>query len=100
MSAFSWQVAALLVSIVAVVVSIGTFVRAGRWRDTDEGVRTVREIEDLKARMTRVEARLEGVARKEDIAALGGRIDGMGALVQRTDDAVTRIEQYLIGRPA
>lgn len=93
-----WQLVSIMISLGALLFAAATFVRAGRWRETDDGRRTSQDIGRLKDRMTVVETKIHGLATAADIAALSAKLDGLRDLVVRAETAVERVEQFFISK--
>ncbi len=111
----SYQAFSLLGIVASLLLSIFTYVRVGRWRETDEaklltgrvdkaeaniaGKAAISEVALIDRRVTTIEAKLEHVATKADIANLGAKLDGLGQLIVRAETAVERVEQFMMEKP-
>lgn len=92
------QAAAVLLSLVAVSIAIGTYVRAGRWKEGDDAKELVAKVEGIDRRLTTVETQVKNLATKEDVAGLAAELRGLERLIQKTDAGVERIEQFFISK--
>ena len=90
------QVAAILLSIMALTVAIATFARAGRWKDGSDAKELLTEVGAIDKRLTTVEAEMKGLATKADIASLSAKLDGVRELVVRAENAVERVEHIMM----
>lgn len=110
----------MLASIVAAAAAWAAFVRAGRWRDTDDGKVVQRDIHTIKNELTKIEVRLgsaekstdkmsemhgrmtafetklESVASSGDIRELKAELGGVRQIGSNTQAAVQRIENWLV----
>ena len=110
------QALAIAIAGLALVFSGGTFWRNGDWRKSDTW-RTLTElvaalaqrvtvvegrtgelptkISSINDRLTRVEAHLDDMPSKADIAELRATLDAQGSEIDVVRDTVVRIEDYL-----
>lgn len=91
-----WQLVSIAIALGAMLFSAATFVRAGRWRETDDGRRTSADIGKLKERMTVVETKLEDMPSKADFTALEAQLEGVEKMLRNTEAGVQRIEGYMM----
>lgn len=87
---------AIGVSIIALIFVIATYARASRWRETDEGQRTIADISGLKDRLTKVETKLSDMPSKADFATLEAQLEGFEKMLRNTEAGVQRIEGYMM----
>lgn len=112
------QAVAIIIAGLALIFSGGTFWRTGDWRKSDtwktltELVATLahrvtvvegrtgempNKIGAINDRLTRVEAHLDQMPSKADIASLSAKIDAVGDEADVIRSAVVRIEQFMMG---
>jgi hypothetical protein len=110
------QALAIVIAGLALVFSGGTFWRTGDWRKSDtwktltelvaalaQRVTVVEgrtgelptKIGSINDRLTRVEAHLDDMPSKADIAELRATLDAQGSEIDVVRDTVVRIEDYL-----
>ena len=90
------ELAPFLISTGALVMSIATFARAGKWRDSEEAKDLDKRIGAVEAKVGRHEVKLENIATKADIARVEADIRGLGKEISNVDAGVTRIETFLM----
>lgn len=93
----------VMVSLCAVGISLWVAVRAGRWRDSEaakalvERVGAVERLVGLHAqRLEQIEEDIAGLPTKADFARLEGEIVSTGRITERTEQAVLRLEDYMM----
>lgn len=90
--------AALAVAAAGLAVSCATFVRNGRWKDSEGAQALLGRVDDCENRLTKVEATQTGVATKAELASVQSELHGLSRLVERTEAGVARIESHLMSR--
>jgi hypothetical protein len=115
-----FQILTLIVTAIAAIAAWAAFVRAGRWRDSDDGKAVKEDIHTIKNelakingrlsraeevdkglptlvdRVTRVETAMESVATTADFRELSAEVDGIAREVKSTLAGVSRIEGWLV----
>lgn len=96
----------VLISLVAVGIALVVAVRAGKWRDSDaakalEGrIGTVEKASGLHAqRLEQIEDDIAALPTKADFARLEGEIVSTCRIADRTEQAVLRLEDYMMKGP-
>lgn len=93
----SWvQYASLAISACACLLAAASFVRTGRWRDTDEAKALAASIADMERRISIIENEIEDLPTKADIRGLEERITAVAGLVRHTQEGINRIEGYFL----
>jgi hypothetical protein len=90
------QVVTLMIATLGVILSLATFVRAGRWKEGEDAKALVKKVGDHDRRLTVVETEMRGLATKADTASILAHIDGIRDLVVRAENAVERVERHLM----
>ncbi len=101
------------VSVLACGIALYVAVRAGRWRDSDDakaidnrinalattvgGAATGLALGAVATRVTALEAGMQHVATKADIAGLKAEVKGLESTISSVDAGVSRIEDHLMG---
>ena len=120
MTATIFQILTLIAALIGAAAAWAAFVRAGRWRDSDDGKEVKQDIHSIKndltkingrldraeqadaglpllaERITKVETTLEAVATSADFAALKAEVEGLERVTRNTHASVARIEQWLM----
>ena len=73
-----------------------TYLRTGRWRETDDAKELVQRLDKCEDRLTTIEADLRNAASKAELAELKAELHGVRDLVERTEGGVRRIESHLL----
>ncbi len=89
------QIITIAFSAAALLASWATFIRAGRWRESDSAKELVGDVEDLKSRMSVVEAAQNKTATKEDVKRVETEIRGLEKVTKTQNDAVLLAVQGL-----
>ncbi|ESQ78498.1 hypothetical protein [Asticcacaulis sp. YBE204] len=100
--------ASLICSLAALGVAFATFMRAGRWKDTDDGKSVAAKFSDHDRRLAEIAAEQKSLATKADISRLKAEVEGLEKIVnirasegiratENVDAAVNRLETYLRG---
>lgn len=92
------QIASLLIAACALVMSVLTYVRAGRWKDSDAAQTLLATLSEHEKRLTAVEVKVSNLATKADIAKLEADFRSVEKQIQGVDEGVTRIERFLMER--
>ena len=94
---------ALTVSVIACALSAWTAVRAGRWRESDSAKDLMRRVGDTEntirlhaQRLGQIEEDIAALPTKADFARLEGEIVSTCRIADRTEQAVLRLEDYMI----
>lgn len=98
---------AVVVSCAALLLNIATFIRAGKWRESEEAKALVDNISGHESRLTKLETAQLNLATKADIASLeselhglektvNAKIDGVNHAVNSVGEGVDRIEGYFL----
>ncbi len=99
---------ALLLSAISCAIAAWTAVRAGRWRDSEAAKALVERISGVERttglheqRLGQIEEDILGLPTKADFARLEGEIVSTCRIADRTEQAVLRLEDYMMkaGRP-
>lgn len=94
---------AVALSVAALILNALTFLRAGRWRDSEgakalvERITGVERTADLhEQRIAQIEADVVGLPTKADFTRLEGEIKTTCAIADRTERAVLRLEDHIL----
>lgn len=122
MSVTAFQALGFVIQLMTFLLAGAAFARAARWKESDDAKqlhkdmhsltqsstelgRRIGQLEkdratakDLDHRLTRLEAKHDALATKEDMAELKGTFGGLKDLVIRAEAAVERVELYLMER--
>jgi hypothetical protein len=114
------QILQLVITVAAALAGWAAFVRAGRWRDSDDGKAVKEDIHSIKNeltsinarlnraeaadkdlpaisdRLTKVETTLESVATIGDFRELKADMAGMNRSLSNVEAATRRIESWLV----
>lgn len=90
------EIIAILGALVSMGCAIGSYVRTGRWRETDDAKQLVQRIDALEKRIALIEARDKDLPTKADLAALSGDVRLVKQLVERAEKGIDRIEAYMM----
>lgn len=96
-----------LISVICAVIAAGCAIlaarRAGRWRDSDAAQALLKRIENTERavdlheqRLDRIEAEIDELPTKADVARLEGVIGRTCAIAERTEGAVIRLQEFLM----
>lgn len=107
MSDQTWQVLAFGVAALAFLLSLATFLREGKWKDSEAAKAMSDDLADHGERLTALETEQKNLATKADIASLRAEFHGLEKVVTRevagiqqsvksTDAAIIRVEQFLM----
>ncbi|HVY32842.1 MAG TPA: DUF2730 family protein [Caulobacteraceae bacterium] len=72
--------------------------KAERWQDSEPGKQMVKRVDHAHERIQALEIRMEDLPTREDIARLEGEVAKVAAIGARTENAVERIEGYMMER--
>ena len=110
-----FQIGSFLLACVAFFISAATFLRAGKWRDSDEGKaliaridraekwgdseaakRLIDTVDEHGKRLAAGEERFASLATKADVAEVKADVRGLEKSVDKVDAGVSRIERILM----
>ncbi len=77
-----WQLVPILISLAALVVTLMTYQRAGKWKQSEEGRALVDKVNEHEGRLTVVETKQLNLATKADIAKLDAEFGGLQDVVK------------------
>lgn len=93
----------VLVSLIAVAISLWVAIRASRWRDSEAAKALVDRVTAVEGavklhaqRLEQIEEDIAGLPTKADFARLEGEIVSTCRIADRTEQAVLRLEDYMM----
>ncbi|EGF92441.1 hypothetical protein ABI_08770 [Asticcacaulis biprosthecium C19] len=108
---------AIFVSLAAFVMNVATFIRAGKWKESEEGKLLIARVEraekwseheiarallstvaEHETRLAAGEIKFLNLATKADIASVKAEVSALEKTIDKVDGAVVRIERLLMGR--
>jgi hypothetical protein len=92
----TYWLSAIVVSTLAFLVSVATYLRTGDWKRSEAGKEVEAKISGLDTRLTVVETNLEHLPSKSDVATLTAEVEALQDDVGIIRGGVRRIEDYLL----
>jgi uncharacterized coiled-coil protein SlyX len=96
MDQVTYWMTAIVVSTLAFLVSLATYLRTGDWKRSEAGKETHSRIEKLEGRLAVAEVRMEDLPKAADIATLSAEVEALQDDVKLIRSGITRIEDYLL----
>lgn len=90
------QVLTLGLSALSVGCALFVILRSGKWRETDEAKALILKVEGHGTRLSVLEAEVQDLPTKQDLARVEGRVATVEQIGVRTERAVERIESHLM----
>lgn len=90
--------AALAIAAAGLAVSCATFVRNGRWKDTEAAQALLSRVDDCENRLTDAEATQRHAATKAELAEVKSELHGLTRQADRLEAGIARIESHLMSR--
>jgi hypothetical protein len=100
MSSYLLQVLSVAAAWVSLGCAIWIAVRAARWRNSDEAKTLSLRLTAAETEIVGIKVRVDSMPTKSDVEGVRSDLRAMAREIGKVDDAVVRIEQFLLSRPA
>lgn len=80
----------------AFVMSVLTYIRTGRWKDSEDAKSLDGRLKAVESRVTEHEIKLDNLPTKADVARIEADVRSLEKTIGNVDAGVTRIEAFLM----
>lgn len=98
MSSYLLQILSVIAAFFSLGCAVFVALRAGRWRQSDEVKAILDRVASVETDVGGLKVRIQDMPTKADFEGLKSDMRAVGREVSKVDDAVVRIESYLLGR--